>query len=116
MSKPWSFGSLLALRCPECGQDTFKAGLYHTAKTCASCGFVFEPETGFYAGAIYPLYGGSVILGGLAFTAVTLLWDWGFGAALGAAAGAVLLASPFLFKLSRLAFIHTNHRFFREGH
>lgn len=115
MSKPWSLGSLLALRCPECGADSFKAGLYATARSCAQCGYVFEPETGFYTGAIYPLYGGSVILGGLVFAVVTAGFDWDFGPGLAAAAGAVLLASPFLFKLSRLAFIHTNHRFFREG-
>jgi uncharacterized protein (DUF983 family) len=113
VSQPWSLGSLLLLRCPSCGRDTFKAGLYHTAKTCSACGFVFEPETGFYAGAIYPLYGGSVILGGLAFAAVTGFWDFGFGAGLAVAAATVLLVSPWLFKLSRLAFIHTNHRFFQ---
>jgi len=113
MSQPWSLGSLLRLRCPSCGADSFKAGLFHTAKACSACGFVFEPETGFYAGAIYPLYGGSVILGGLTFALVTMAWDWGFGAALGAAAAVVLLASPWLFKLARLAFIHTNHRFFQ---
>lgn len=114
MSKPWSFGSLIALRCPACGRNTFKAGLFHTAKTCSDCGFVFEPETGFYAGAIYPLYGGSVILGGLAFTVATVGWDLSFEAGLAVAAAVVLLASPWLFWLSRLAFIHTNHRFFRE--
>jgi uncharacterized protein (DUF983 family) len=102
------------LRCPACGGDSFRAGLFRTAKACAACGQVFERESGFYAGAIYPLYAGAVLVGGLALAAAT----WGLGlrfeAGLAAAAVAVLLASPWLFWYSRLSFVHTDHRFFRD--
>jgi uncharacterized protein (DUF983 family) len=110
--RPWSLSSLLRLRCPSCGADSFRAGLYRTAKACAACGQRFERESGFYAGAIYPFYGGSVAVGGLALLAATLGLGLSFEAGLGVAAAAVLLASPWLFWYSRLSFLHTDHRFF----
>ena len=41
--------------------------------------------------------------------------DWRFEAAMIPAAAAVALASPWLFWYSRLSFLHTDHRFFKEG-
>lgn len=114
MNKPWSFLSLLRLRCPRCGKDSFRAGLFRTAKACAACGQVFEREAGFYAGAIYPLYVGVAVLGGLALGVATLVLGWSFEKGLILAAAAALLASPWLFWYSRLIFVHTNHRFFKE--
>ena len=112
--KPWSIASLLRLRCPACGADSFRAGLFRTAKACAACGQVFEREGGFYAGAIYPFYAGAVVVGGLGLLLATLGLGLRFEAGLGVAAGAVLLASPWLFWYSRLSFIHTDHRFFSD--
>jgi uncharacterized protein (DUF983 family) len=112
--RPWSLASLLRLRCPACGRDGFRAGWYRTAEACPHCGQVFERESGFYAGAIYPLYGGAVLLGGLAVLLLRLAFGWGLHACLAGAAAAVLLASPWLFWYARLSFVHTAHRFFRE--
>ncbi len=112
--RPWSFASLISLRCPNCGSDTFKAGLYRTHKSCSSCGQVFERESGFYAGAIYPFYGGAAGLGGLVLLLTTLGMGWSFELGMGSAVAVVLLASPWLLWYSRLAFIHTDHRFFKE--
>ena len=114
MAAQWTFGSMLALRCPSCGADTFKAGLFKTAKGCAKCGQVFERESGFFAGAIYPFYGGAVIVGGLTMLFFILGLDWRFESAMGMAALAVALASPWLFWYSRMSFLHTDHRFFNE--
>jgi uncharacterized protein (DUF983 family) len=110
--RPWSLTSLIRLRCPVCGADSFRAGLYRTARSCAHCGQVFERESGFYAGAIYPFYGGAALVGGLALALATLGLGLAFNAGLGLAAGAVLVASPWLFWYSRLSFVHTDHRFF----
>lgn len=111
--KAWSLRSLLGLRCPACGGDTFKAGWFRTARSCAACGQVFEREAGFYAGAIYPFYGGAALVGGLG-----ILLGFADGLSLDACllvAGAlVALASPWLFWYSRLSFVHTCHRFFGE--
>lgn len=115
MKNAWSFNRLLHLRCPRCGADSFRAGWFKTAKACSSCGLVFEREAGFYAGAIYPFYGGAVLLGavGLLFSLFALGWSFERGMAVGGAL--VLLASPWLFWYSRLAFLNTDHRFFKEG-
>jgi uncharacterized protein (DUF983 family) len=115
MPGKWTVGSLLSLRCPNCGADTFKAGLYQTAKACSQCGQVFERESGFFAGAIYPFYGGAVVLGGLVMLVFTVGFGWRFESAMAAAGVAVALASPWLFWYSRLSFLHTDHRFFKEG-
>lgn len=112
--KPWSFVSLLRLRCPGCGADSFRAGLFRTAKTCRTCGLDFERESGFYAGAIYPFYAMAALLGLVAAVLGRLAWGLGLDACLGLAAGAVALASPWLFCYARLGFLHTDHRFFRE--
>jgi hypothetical protein len=114
MISPWSLRSLLLLRCPNCGRDTFRAGWFRTAKACSACGQRFEREAGFYAGAIYPFYGGAALLGGSVSLLAVLMLGWSFEQGLALGAGAVALALPWLFWYSRLAFIHTDHRFFKE--
>ena len=115
MKQTWTFGSLLALRCPVCGADTFKAGFFKTAKACARCGEDFEPESGFYAGAIYPMYAMGALVGGITGLTVVLL-SGSFMAGMLTAALAFALCSPWIFWLARLGFLHTNHRFFSEKH
>lgn len=114
MTQAWTFRSLLGLRCPRCGADSFKTGFFKTAPTCSACGMVFDQGSGFYAGAIYPFYGGAAILGGIALLICTLVLDWSFEHGMLLASLLVLLATPWLFWYSRLTFIHTNHRFFGE--
>ena len=114
MKQSWTLGSLIRLRCPACGSDGFRAGWFRTAKACPDCGQVFERESGFYAGAIYPLYGGAVVLGGLTMLALRLGFGLGLTGCLAGAGVAVLAASPWLFWFARLSFVHTVHRFFRE--
>jgi uncharacterized protein (DUF983 family) len=109
----WNFISLLTLRCPYCGQDTFRNGLFRTADTCARCGHRFESEPGLFAGAIYPMYGLGGFTGGAAGLAAAALGA-SFPVILAAAFTAVLLASPYIFWVSRLSFLHANHRFFSE--
>ncbi len=113
MRKTWTFGSLLALRCPVCHGDTFKAGWFKTAKRCARCGQDFEPESGFFAGAIYPMYAMGALVGGLAGLVAAIAGAGTLGMIV-AAAAALAAASPWIFWLSRLGFLHTNHRFFSE--
>ena len=113
MKETWTFGSLLALRCPVCGGDTFRAGLFKTAKKCSRCGQDFEPESGFFAGAIYPMYGLGVFAGGMA-GGVAALFGAGLLGMSVAAVLALVVASPWIFWVSRLGFLHTNHRFFSD--
>lgn len=109
----WTFGSLLRLRCPVCGADTFTAGWYRTAKACSRCGQDFLPEQGFFAGAIYPMYGIGAFFGGIAGVVAGLLGAGLMGVVLSAALTLIAL-SPWIFWVSRLGFLHTNHRFFKD--
>ncbi len=109
----WTFASLLALRCPVCGGNTFKAGIFRTSKRCARCGEDFEPEPGFFAGAIYPMYGLGAFVGGLAGIIAGLFDASLFGVVLSAGV-TMAVFSPWIFWVSRLGFLHTNHRFFKD--
>jgi uncharacterized protein (DUF983 family) len=40
-------------RCPECGQTPIFQTFLKVRKQCANCGLEFEPEQGFFIGAIY---------------------------------------------------------------
>ena len=112
--RAWSLASWLRLACPACGANTFKAGFFRTSHACNQCGQVFERESGLFAGAIYPFYVGTVALGGSVILFFVLGLSWDFEKALLPAAAAVLLASPWLFWYSRLFFLYSDHRFFRE--
>ena len=111
--KPWSLGTLLRLRCPVCGEDTFKTGWFQTASACRACATVFEEEDGFYAGAIYPMYG---MIAGLGALGMLLGWLLGlsFEKSLFMDGFIIILASPWLFLYSRILFLYTHHRFFKN--
>jgi ribosomal protein S27E len=111
--QPWSVSSWLRLRCPACGGNTFRSGWFRTARTCNACGQLFERESGFYAGSIYPMYVLSGLTGGVCILA-GFLAGFSFTGCLILAALGVVLASPWIFWYARLFFLHTNHRFFGD--
>ena len=69
------FHSILACKCPRCreGRMFAKGTLYHPKKftfmnkTCSCCGQSFEPEPGYYFGAMFISY---------AFNAAYFLGTW----------------------------------------
>ena len=105
---------ILSLRCPRCGKGSLAAGLYKTARSCSACGMLFEKESGYYAGAIYPLYGMSGAVGGLTALVAMLAFDLGIWGSVACGAAAVILASPYLFWVSRSAFLNAEDRFFKR--
>jgi uncharacterized protein (DUF983 family) len=105
---------ILFLRCPSCRKPTLAKGLFRTEKDCRSCGRVFEKEPGYYAGAIYPLYGMAGLLGGLIGALAMAFTEWEPLGVMALASAGVALASPYLFWVSRCAFIHADERFFRR--
>ena len=104
---------ILALRCPRCGKGSLVAGLYKTAPACSHCGMVFEKEAGYFAGAIYPLYGMSGFLGGAVALTAMLGFDTGIWVSVAWGSAAVVLASPYLFWVSRSVFLNAEERFFK---
>ena len=81
--------SFIAGKCPNCGQgNVFMHGPYHPKfinvnVECTHCKLKFEPETGFYFGAMYITYGINVsliiialILFNLVFEEFSPLYCW----------------------------------------
>jgi hypothetical protein len=83
---------------------------------CECCGQKFEPETGFYYGAMYVSYGLSIAA--MFIPAAILLF--GFGASFGLLLGLVLaiyvLCFPLFFRLSRNIWLNMFVRFDPELH
>jgi uncharacterized protein (DUF983 family) len=105
---------ILSLRCPRCKKGSLKGGLFSTAERCSACGLKFEKEHGYFAGAIYPMYGMCGALGGGVALLAIFGWDLGIWGSVACGAVAVLLASPYLFWVSRSAFLHAEERFFKR--
>jgi uncharacterized protein (DUF983 family) len=105
---------ILRLKCPHCGKGSLKAGLFKTSKVCSVCGMQFEKEQGYFAGSIYPMYGLCAFCGGLVSLLALFVFDCGVIQSVSVGAAAVLAASPYLFWVSRSAFLHVENRFFKR--
>lgn len=69
MEKPGSLRALLECRCPSCRTGkVFTAGAYNLISfhkmplNCPDCGRSFQPEPGFYFGAMYVSYAFTVAI------------------------------------------------------
>lgn len=99
------FGAVLRLRCPKCRRGPLFSGWTRMAKRCVVCAYDFEPEVGFYVGAMYISYP----LGALAaLPLVAVLYRLGLGELwiFGAAAAQLVLMMPLLFRYSRALWLH----------
>ena len=105
---------VLTLRCPHCGKASVADGFFKTSRNCRACGVLLENEAGFFAGAIYPLYGMAGALGGMVALVALLALNWSPFKSVAAGCGVVLLASPYLFWLSRAVFLHAEKKFFKR--
>lgn len=110
MSQRSVLSSILNLRCPKCrtGQ-LFKSGkiskpgsLFSMHSACPDCKQSFEPEPGFYFGAMFVSYGINTILFIASWITLTLVYPgYSLALLLGLLVGIVLLSLPFSFRLSR---------------
>ena len=58
--------AIVALRCPRCLEGRVWRGFVSMNPTCPQCGFVFERESGYFAGAMVVSYALAVpILAGI---------------------------------------------------
>ena len=55
-------GRCLRLRCPRCGQGRLFARVFTLFEHCPVCSLSFEPEQGYYVGAIYLNYAATVLI------------------------------------------------------
>ena len=97
-------GMLLQL-CPCCVKGRAFSGLFKMPERCAVCGLRFEPEPGYFAGALYISYAM-----GLVFVIPLSLWmihrDYSTAAVIFACVGVLGALSPLMFRYSRLIWIY----------
>lgn len=106
--------ALLALRCPRCRQGAlFTHPALNLGKfdempvACPVCGQAYEPEVGFYWGAMYISYGFSTVL--VAIVGVLLYFlahDPDVWVYVLAVAGAVLIFTPLMFRYARAVMLY----------
>ncbi len=106
-------------KCPRCKEgDMFKFGAYNLRNfdkmydNCPKCSLRYEPEPGFYYGAMYVNYAFSVALFVILGTVVFYVFDnpdiWVYASTI---FGTVILITPLLFRYSRIVYLHVFGRF-----
>ncbi len=114
MPKESTIGSILEMRCPKChkGKLFTNSNPYNFKKVhempehCPYCGQSFQPEPGFYTGAMYVNYGFTVVLSGIAFLILQLLLKVSAYVFFGIYIGVLLLIGPFMFRYSRVLYLY----------
>lgn len=110
---PNPINSVLKLKCPRCRQgDLFcnkkiyqYKGFFDMPKKCPKCGQDFQIETGFYYGAMYVSYALTIALIVAVFIALIVFNIFSIELFLLLDFIALLIALPYLFKVSRSIWI-----------
>jgi len=105
--------SMMTQSCPACRKEKmFKSPMYslhfnEMHSHCPNCHQSFDPEPGFYTGAMYVSYGFQVAIMVTSFLMIQLFApDAPIGLYLGVVIGTVLSLFPLIFRLSRSIWIH----------
>lgn len=105
---------LLAMKCPKCHKGnlfTYKSPfsfkhIHEMPKECPLCGQPFEPEPGFYTGAMYVNYGITVIITGLSYLILEIIFKVSPLVFFSSYITILLVLSPFLFRYSRVIYLY----------
>lgn len=114
MAEKSATSALLACKCPRCREgDMFQTPLFtkyyarDMNSSCSVCNQSFEPEPGYYFGAMYVSYGFSVALTVAVIAVLYNLFNdpdmWVYGLTL---VVANVLVLPIMFRYSRAIFLH----------
>lgn len=110
MAQRSGLSSILTLHCPKCRMGVlFKSGKisrpgswFTMHPACPLCKQSFDPEPGFYFGAMFISYGINTALFITAWVALLFIYPhYSLSLLLGILASVVLLSLPFSFRLSR---------------
>jgi hypothetical protein len=110
MAQRSGLSSILTLHCPKCRKGAlFKSGqiskpgsLFAMHSACPHCKQSFEPEPGFYFGAMFISYGINTALFIAAWVALLFIYpNYSLSLLLAILVAVVLLSLPFSFRLSR---------------
>lgn len=104
MKRLWA---ILTLRCPRCLDGAVYAGPWKMHATCPVCGYRYQPDAGYFLGALYINYPiGAVVLGGLTLLVHLLLPSWSWPAAMTLALVPFLLTVPMIVRWARVIWMH----------
>ena len=110
MSQRNGLASILSLRCPKCrtgqlfqsGKISRPGSLFTMHPACPHCKQSFEPEPGFYYGAMFVSYGINTALFLVFWVALLLIYpDYTLSLLLGILTAVVILSLPLSFRWSR---------------
>lgn len=104
-----SLYSIVYSKCPKCNVgDLYEDNHpYHLSKlgkmnkSCDCCGQKYEPETGFYYGAMYVSYGLSILLMFIPAGIMNFVFDASFTVQIATIIGIYIFTFPLLFRWSR---------------
>ena len=97
--------AIVALRCPRCLEGRLWRGFLTMNEACPVCGLVFEREPGYFTGAMVVSYVIAVPTFGLIVIAL-LVAGLETGVALLLGAALYLGLAPFIFRYSRVVWLH----------
>ncbi len=106
--------SVFALRCPSCREGKlFKTDnpyqlnkLASMYKNCPNCGQRYEPEPGFFYGAMYVSYAVTVALFVAVLVLMNIFYSPGIWEIVIVLSGVLLVLAPPVFRLSRSIWAH----------
>jgi uncharacterized protein (DUF983 family) len=121
---PKLFPAFLKGKCPRCRTgNVFSYPLSHftkfssTNEVCSHCELKFEPEPGFYWGAMYISFAFSTGLL-LVFAILLVFYEWSLTRIFTTAPVVLIILAPFMFRYSRLIMLYfispTTHRFNKD--
>lgn len=105
---------LLSMKCPKCHEGnlfTYASPfslkhIHEMPADCPMCGQPFEPEPGFYTGAMYVNYGITVIITGLSYLILEIIFKVSPVVFFSSYVAILLALGPFLFRYSRVIYLY----------
>lgn len=105
--------SILFFKCPRCHEGDFFVNqnpysfksFFDMPKYCSKCNLKYEPEPGFFYGAMYVSYALSIIITGLSWFVLTSL-GFEFWTVIWTAIPVLIISIPYLFKVSRVIWLN----------
>lgn len=121
---PGFLNSVVNSKCPRCNLDNLYVdnNPYHLSKLgqmkkcCDKCGQAYEPETGFYYGAMYVSYGLGIAFMFVPAYILYLLFNLSFGWLLTFVLSTYVLSFPLVFRWSRNIWLNIFVKYDAELH
>jgi uncharacterized protein (DUF983 family) len=114
---------ILTLKCPKChkGRLFINQNPYNLSKiadmphSCEKCGLDYQPEPGFYIGAMYVNYGFTVVLTAVTYVVLEIILGVSAWAFFSIYLTILILIGPLLFRYSRVIYLYLFVRYDKEA-